>query len=94
MGHAKIFELWRADNDPPTADEVHRDVLTDFDSMVGVVGHFVSDSHFMSGVLKVAHGFRRVAGLPGQPSPSRRETFACVGGAVEGPDVETFRGNK
>ena len=90
-GYREIFTRWRVDNNPPSAAELHRDVLTDFDSTIGAVGYFVKDSHSGSGILKVAHGFRPFAGLPGRPSPHRGATFAYVGDVVAETDIETFK---
>ena len=89
-GYQEIYHRWRVDDNPPTAADVHRDVLTDFDATIGAVGYFVRDSHSGSGILKVAHGFRRFAGQPGRPNQNRGKSFAYVGDVVDGLDVATF----
>ena len=89
-GYDEIFARWRVDNNPPTATTLHTDVLTDFDSTVGAIGYFVKDPHSESGILKVAHGFRKFAGLPGRPTPHRGETFGFVSDVVAGTDIESF----
>jgi hypothetical protein len=90
-GYDEIFARWRVDNNAPTADELHTDVLTDFDSIIGAIGYFVKDSRSQSGVLKVAHGFRRFAGLPGRPTADRGDTFGYVGDVVSGTDITSFK---
>lgn len=90
-GYEEIFHRWRVDNNPPTAADIHSDVLTDFDSTIGAIGYFIQDAHSESGVLKVTHGFRRFAGLPGRASPFRGATFGYEGEVVAGLDVASFR---
>lgn len=89
-GYAEIFTRWRVDNNPPPAATLHQDVLTDFDSTVGAVGYFVKDPHSESGILKVAHGFRKFSGIPGKLSPHRGHTFGYTGDVVAGTDIESF----
>jgi len=89
-GCTEIFVRWRSDNNAPNVDEVHRDLLTDFDSPVGAIGFFVKDPSLAMGVLKAAHGFRVHAGRPGHAFPHRGKTFAHVDDVVGGADVNTF----
>jgi len=89
-GHQEIYQRWRSTNNAPSSDELHRDLLTDFDSPVGAVGFFVKDSRSATGVLKVTHGFRTFAGTPGQPSACRGRTFGYVGDVIGGSDVNAF----
>jgi hypothetical protein len=90
-GYNEIFSRWRVEANAPSADELHMDVLTDFDSIIGAVGYFVKDNHFQSGVLKVCHGFRKFAGIPGRPTADRGDTFGYVGDVVSGTDITSFK---
>jgi len=90
-GYVEILARWRSTNNAPTIDELHRDILTDFDSPIGAVGFFVKDPSSATGVLKVTHDFCVYAGKPGEASPHRGWTFGCVGDVVGGTDVNTFK---
>jgi len=89
-GYTEIFERWRAVNNAPSSSDVHRDILTDFDSPIGGVGYFVQDPNSAGGVLKVTHGYRVHSGTPGRHSSYRGKTLAYVGDVVGGMDVDTI----
>lgn len=89
-GYAEILARWRLTNNPPTVPDVHRDLLTDFESPIRGVGFFVKDPNSSTGVLKVAHGFKVCSGTPGVPSAYRGKTIGYVGDVVGGIDVNTF----
>jgi len=92
-GYTEIYQRWRVEDNPPSAEDLFTDVMTDFDSPIGAVGFFVEDNHSESGVLKVTHGFRRFAGLPGRATPNRGKAFGYVGDVVDGTDIATFELN-
>jgi len=89
-GHMELFARWRAINNAPTPDELHRDILTDFDAPIGAVSYFVRHPSSATGHFKVTHGYRVFAGIPGIVSANRGKTFGYVGDVVGGIDVETF----
>jgi len=90
QAYSKIFVRWHSNNSTPMIDELHRDILTDFDSAVGAIGFFVKDPRSSTGVLKVTHGFRTHAGTAGTATPCHGKTFGHVGDVVRRTNVDTF----
>lgn len=90
-GYAAIFSRWKATGGAavPSATQVHRDLLTDFDATVGAIGYFVASPTSDTGVLKVTHGYRTFTGLPTNTA-HRGRMFAFVGDVVGGADLDTF----
>lgn len=90
-GYVAVFNRWRVTGDTaPTSEQVHRDLLTDFDATVGAVGYFVTNGGTPTGTLKITHGFRTFVGLP-TTTTNRGKTFGYVGNVVGGTDVNTFK---
>lgn len=90
-GYLAIFNRWRVTGATvPSAEQVHSDLLTDFDATVGGMGYFVNDSTSpTTGILKVTHGYRTFSGTP-TTTMNRSKTFGYVGDLVGGADVNTF----
>lgn len=75
--YQNIYETtWRAFDRAPTAANVHRDILADFQASIGSVGIFVQNGTSPSGTLEILHGFRTHPGQPGRNDPDRFATFA------------------
>lgn len=90
-GYLAIFARWRSSGENvPTTEQVHRDLLTDFDTTIGAVGYFVASATSpVTGILKVTHGYRTFSGPP-TSTTDRGRTFAYVGDVVGGTDLDTF----
>ena len=83
-----LFLQWRSVDNPPTRNELHEEMLDNFQEPIGGVAVFVKDGVSPGGVLKVLHGFLRHPGQAGEPTAERRKTF-CFVDKVVGTDIHT-----
>jgi hypothetical protein len=85
--NAALYETFRATNVPLLAEELLRNILSDFSRSVGAVCVFVRVGSSRSGRLELLHSIPPYPGEPGR-SQDRLDTFANLGDAV-GTDTTT-----
>lgn len=89
LGYASIFAFLRVNDRPPSANELEKEMLTEFHEPIGVIGTLVEDGTHESGILKCVHALQVYPGQPGKPSPDRSRAFAYVDD-VDGIDITTI----